>query len=65
MLTTEPEPCPFGIEDAVRCPYGAHVLDLNRVSGWRYECRRLGGLCPAYKQSISREELARKVFGKR
>ena len=59
---SEARPCPFGEEDPLRCPHGAHVLDLERVSGWRYECRKLKDLCPAYKQSATRDELARRLF---
>ena len=61
-LLKNPEPCPFGVEDPLACPRGRHVLDHNRISGWRYECQRLQAPCPAYKQAATREELARKMF---
>jgi len=60
-LLHEPKPCPWGLEPQ-DCPHGEHVLDLKRISGWRYECRRLKDLCPAYKQSLTRDEFARKMM---
>ena len=61
-LLHEAKPCPFGLEP-LDCPHGAHVLDLNRVSGWTYKCQRLKAPCPAYKQSATRDELFRRIFG--